>query len=416
MELPRKSPVLPPTNAVVDERFSYCFHKPTWIHKYWTPDSHPEAFQKRGKSDSNSQRWYCKHCYKTTNTRPSLRESFSCHQKRNDILPTSARLLVARTPIKQACQVLGIGMGTYYDRLEWVYRRCLECLAKPETSQLAGLERAELWLCSDQLLYNINNMRMWGKGGIRYKNVEERFLSTHIVATGERKSGYIFRADIAYDWDIGMADIVRSTLKYKDDHLDIFCRRYGRLRRFSYFPMRPAAKDEEPEAVWRGKLELFQRRARYVWGLHVNSTYTAFAQFWLIRESMKQVRKWFLTTDNDGSLITAFARAFADQIREGTAHHFLCLMKELPVKKAYEEWGEAKNDRDAHALAGGLDPVKDEYRTAVRMLTKAIEDSPSFEPVKVGFGEVAKPTRVLYEHPMPAWNEGKRSVGCLTGT
>lgn len=71
--------------------------------------------------------------------KPSRGESTTCHQKRNDILPDLAAQLLNRTPVKRSCEMLGIGSKTYYAKLEWLYRRCLEFLERHEAKAFAAM-------------------------------------------------------------------------------------------------------------------------------------------------------------------------------------------------------------------------------------------------------------------------------------
>ena len=114
--------------TVQDVEPDYVFHKEGCINEGLTPFDHKKEFYKQGKSTSNSQRWQCKQCKKITNVLPNRKQSTTYHQQRNDILPTFAKLLLNKVPISRACEILDIGVGTYYQKLEWLYRRCLEFL------------------------------------------------------------------------------------------------------------------------------------------------------------------------------------------------------------------------------------------------------------------------------------------------
>jgi hypothetical protein len=78
------------------------------------------------KIDSHipSQAWLVKF----TNVPPNRDKNITYHQQRSDINLSFAKLILSRTPVTKTCESLGIGRGTYYDKLEFLYRRCLEFL------------------------------------------------------------------------------------------------------------------------------------------------------------------------------------------------------------------------------------------------------------------------------------------------
>jgi transposase-like protein len=112
--------------TVQDIEPEYNFHKDNCPNSGISPFEVKKLFYKQGKSTAGSQRWQCKSCKKITNVLPTRKQSTTYNQKRNDVLPMFAKLLVNKVPINRACDILEIGSGTYYDKLEWLYRRCIE--------------------------------------------------------------------------------------------------------------------------------------------------------------------------------------------------------------------------------------------------------------------------------------------------
>lgn len=186
---------------------------------------------------------------------------------------------------------------------------------------MASKNFKELWINTDQLVYYLNNVRKRGQGGSKYKDMEDRLFQTRILVSGEQFSRYIFRADLAYDWDIQLSEIENDTMLYKDDHLYEFARKNTRLR-YSYKPMPPSLFDTQTKAEYEIALKDFEGRKRYVDGLHVNSTYTTIAHLWLIKQ-MVQSNNWRFISDEDHAIITAIFRVFAKEVRRVDAHHFL---------------------------------------------------------------------------------------------
>lgn len=98
---------------------------------------------------------------------------------------------------------------------------------------------------------------------------EEKQFPTHVVISSDILTRYVFRADVAYDWNITLDDIINQTKMFKDDHLHQFTQRYGQLR-YTYAPQPPTEFDTQTKG------SEFCRRANYIDGLHVNSTFFLF--------------------------------------------------------------------------------------------------------------------------------------------
>jgi transposase-like protein len=300
--------------TVQDVEPDYVFHKEGCINEGFTPFDHKKEFYKQGKSTSNSQRWQCKQCKKITNVLPNRKQSTTYHQQRNDILPTFAKLLLNKVPISRACEILDIGVGTYYQKLEWLYRRCLEFLDRYETKPLKDKHFREMWLNTDKMHYLLNNVRKKGQGGSKFQGLEDLNLQTYIVVTSEVFSRYAFRSDVAYDWDITFDELALDTIQYKDDRLNEFAKKNARLD-FSHYPQEPPKENEEEYAQYTHDINKIRHRSQYVDGLHVNATYTNIAHYWLIKQLVK-ANEWRMISDNDSSIKTAFYRVFAKEIKQ----------------------------------------------------------------------------------------------------
>ncbi len=53
---------------------------------------------------------------------------------------------------------------------------------------------------TDMMVYNLNNIRLKGRGKGRKISSEEKKPMTYIVLNGDSDSGYVFRSDVAYDY------------------------------------------------------------------------------------------------------------------------------------------------------------------------------------------------------------------------
>ena len=119
-------------NSVKDIEPIYQFHHADCSNNLSTPLDISKSFYHKGISTGKSDKWQCKTCKKNTNTLPTRESSTNYHQQRNDILPLFFKLLIRKVPVKRTCEILEINPTTYYGKLEWVYKRCLEFLERHE--------------------------------------------------------------------------------------------------------------------------------------------------------------------------------------------------------------------------------------------------------------------------------------------
>jgi hypothetical protein len=399
-------------SSIQDMDGNYIFHREACAQANLNPFENPKDFYKRGKSSSNSQKWQCKTCKKLTNVLLKQKESFSYHQKRNDVLYPFALALIGRTPIKRTIENLQIGSSTYYSKLEWLYKRCLEFLERHETNNLTHKSFDTMWLNTDKLVYHLNNVRKSGQANHRYDNLEDKQMQTHVVISADVHSLYVFGADVAYDWDIRIEDLEHDTALYKDDHLDEFSRKNARLR-FSFAPQSPTAHDTQTVAEFTEEWNEFNRRKKYIDGLHVNSTYTTFVQLWLLKQKIN-AKEWRFVTDEDASIMSALFRAFSKEVRLGEAHHFLCKVDRSKSRQdAFREYQEGQRDLSLWGMSLGIDDASIS-KLAYLKLKEKFKTSQFHEKVTIDGKRHRRSAKNPIEHPMPTPDKGWYSVDCTT--
>lgn len=399
-------------NSVVPMETKYQFHKEDCKHQELTPFNKREAFRSRGVSTSNSQKYQCKFCSKITNVLPTTRESTTYHQKRNDILPLFADLIINHVPVKRVIKILGIGSQTYYHKLEWLYRRCLEFLERHET-KLSSVQFDELFINTDKMVYFLNNVKKKNTGAKCFSNEEEKTFPTHIVVSSDVLNRYVFRADVAYDWNVTLEDIAEQTQRFKDDHLHRFARKYGHLK-YSFAPQPPSMFDSQSENEYAMEYTGFIKRADYIDGLHVNSTYTTLAHFWHMKQLLN-AKEWRFVTDHDTSIISALMRAFSKEVRLSDLHHFIYKI----VDKSKSLSDNMKDHREAHselrkwALEIGIDN-KSTYQIARLKLEQDLKRHLFFEEVKKDSTITRKWAQNPIIHPLPYKDTGYATVDVTT--
>src|SRR5690606_24941779 len=129
-----------------------------------------------------------------------------------------------------------------------------------------------------------------GKGSFDTSFTDDSALQTHVVITADVHSRYVFRSDVAYDWNFNFEQLKEDTLLYREDHIDSFCRKNDRFR-LSYYPQAPTKDDDQTFLEYEEELLKFNNRNKLIKGMHVNSTYTSLAHFWLIKQ-LVNAKEW----------------------------------------------------------------------------------------------------------------------------
>jgi hypothetical protein len=400
-------------NTITTVNENYQFHRENCIESSTTPTTHPSQFSKRGKSSSNSQKLQCKTCGKMTNILPTVRECFTYRQKKNDILPSLMLQIVNRAPVTRSMEQLRIGSSTYYNKLEWLHRRCLEFLERHETKPLQKMHFDELWLNTDKFIYFLNNIRKKGHA-LDYETQERLMLATHIIATTDAYSRYTFRTDIAYDFTVKAEDIEKDIETYKEEKLNSFVQKSARYRHSYYGDRRRKSEDfiddVDDDILERTYLDL---RKDYVDGLHINSTYTAFAQYWLIKK-MLNVDRMNIICDDDRTLINSIMRVFREEIKSGKYNVFTCQVeKEFTKKEAYRSYLSMREELDLFIEKYGLKGTRTEAATL--MLAEDLLHISVYEMGTSNGQNYFYPNpNCTIQHPMPFQDEGIRYINVLT--
>jgi len=400
-------------NSVIPIQPNYKFHRDN-CSKVNNPFNDPKGFYKRGKSSANSQKYQCKECKKITSVLPNKKENTTYNQKRNDIVPRFAEMLINRVPVASTCKILKIGRKTYYSKLEWLYQCCLEFLDTRETKTLENKEFDKMWLNTDMMMYVLNNVRRKGQSKAKKGTTHDKQLPTQTVVTADHHSRYVFRADIAFDFDISFEQIELDTKTYKDDHLNDFLSKNGRFGNYYAYPMKPTLNDTEDMRHYNAKLNEFNIRKDYVEGLHTNHTYTAMAQLWLIKQQVN-AKKWRLTTDDDNVLITSFSRIFKEEIKQKKAYHFICrLDKTLSRQDAFTEYVNSIKDLKEWAKRNGFEDFS-LYEIAKLFLQIQLNHHSFHRTLHTPLGEIYREyANNPIEHPIGMMDRGHRMIDVAT--
>jgi transposase-like protein len=350
-------------NTVVPIKDNYEYHRDTCSLSS-DPVSNPKDFYRRGKSSAGSQKYQCKRCGKITNVLPSVDQCFNYDQKLNAIMVDFAKDVVSRTPITRTCEKLEIGRSTYYNKLEHLYIRCLEFLELHEAEAIKRLHFDEMMLNTDAMIYHLNNIRQKGQSKAKDDiETDEKKLITYLIATADVKSEYVFRSDIAYDFDFNLDQLIEDTEMYNCDRTFTFLRKNQRLA-YSYYPKAPDSSNQVDIDMYQKELKNYEHRLKYVEGCHVRSNYTATAQLFLIKQ-LVNADKWYFVTDDDDGIRTSIYRNFSEEIRSKNSHHFICQYdKTLSRSDSWKKFIEQRNKLNTWARDRGVDdrPVIEQAR------------------------------------------------------
>lgn len=319
--------------------------------------------------------------------------------------------MLNRTPVIGAIHKNQIGAGTYYHKMEWIYRKCLEFLERHETNVLEKKEFSSLYFNTDALMYNLNYKRIRSNGKSVNRN-ENKLPPTYVYATADVLSGYVFRADVAYDFNATLEEIEQNTLTYYCDHTAYYLRKNERLYH-EFAPQPPTPSDTQSQEEYEFNRNLFEDKQNYVDGMHVKSSYTCMAHMWLLKQSL-HADEYYFVTDQDQSIQNAIHRVFTDEIKSKTSHIVACqvdktLTREQSVSAYYKHFNELKK----WAKDWGYDhlSIGEQVQTYLEEELAYHE----FYEEKVIDG-VFYPCRGInpIEFPYPAKDEGNRYLTCLT--
>lgn len=399
-------------NSVSTRVKEYTFHKDGCSMASETLFLNRKAFYTRGKSAGNAKRYQCKQCGKLTNVLPHQEENFGYRQKRNDILVQLTKDLLSRTPVKRTCEKLEIGASTYYHKLEWIYGKCLEFLERHETTPLKNATFKELWLNTDEFIYFLNNIRQKGmRKASGDESLDKRF-PTRMIASADLKTGYVFRSDFAYDFNMTLDDVEEDTEKYHCDHTYSFLRKNERLR-YPYCPQPPTPLDRQSELEYKAELHEFELRKNYVEGSHTRVTYTAIAHYWLLKQ-MLNVKEWFFVSDDDATLESAVFRVFSDVFLSGYGNYFTCQNdKSLSLEDSGKEYLKTKSELNRW---GNLNHFyEDSFEAlALKKLQEELKHHQFYEFQIKGSERFPVRGKNPIKHPLPARDEGIRLVNVIS--
>jgi len=243
------------------------------------------------------------------------------------------------------------------------------------------------------------------------ESLDKRF-PTHMIASADLKTGYVFRADIDYDFNVTLDKIEEDTKRYHCDHTYSFLRKNERLR-YPFCPQPPTSFDRQSEFEFIKEFQEFELRKNYVEGSHTKRTYTAIAHYLLLKQ-MLNVKEWFFVSDDDATLESAVFRVFSNVFLSGYGNYFTCQNdKTLSLQDSGAEFFKA---RSALSRWGNLNGYyADSMESlALKKLQEGLKHHEFYEYRTNGSQQFPVRGKNPIKHPLPYKDEGIRWVNVIS--
>ena len=274
----------------------------------------PKRYKKHGQTSGND-RYQCKSCGKTFSTGNKRRK-----HRRSEINKSFFTLLVNKTVMRRACEILDISSKTYFDKLDWLYGQTIGFLRDRESRLLDGVGINRVEICTDRQVHISN----WSDRSDK-RNVE-------IWATGsaDNITGYVFGVHFNYDPLIDRHDAEMAARRADPTVTPAHMLPHARLWLKSHFetddqvrshiPIQGVNKLENPtfeqSEIIDGTTQLPQS------GALVHSEYTMYAHFLLLDKLLSNVSSVHYSLDREAGIRNAFMTANQERIKAGQVHGF----------------------------------------------------------------------------------------------
>lgn len=298
------------------------------------------AYRKFGFNRSGTPRYKCNECNKTFSFMRTDAYQRDTHFNR-DIFS----LLVNKMPLNRIVSHLNISWDVLYRRIDYIYDQCRLFAANRE-AKLKTLPIERIYLAVDRQDYVIN----WSE------RKDKRNITINAISSADNLSGYVFAINPNYDADVDSEAIEAECAINGDNELGIAYRKNSRVwLKVDYQKSVANAKPKKQKegeleeqiqitydnAANREDIEVSDEQTRNTQlpkkGMLVHSDYTMVAHFFLLKDMMKQVKKWRIFMDQEAGIRSAVMYAFMDEIKS-----HLCEAFYISIAK-----GMSVNDKEA---------------------------------------------------------------------
>jgi hypothetical protein len=319
--------------------------------------------------------------------------------------------------MSRICELQGIGGGTLYRRIDWIYERCQSFARQHEHRLLDVAIQEKLYVAVDRQYYTLN----WSR------RKDKRNVVIHALGSADLSSGYVFGMNINFDGSVDPTETASAAEAGGDYAVSYPYRRHARLwlpadyenslKAAGARAARRAPKNgvatladgistrysdsEAREDIESAELMTVNEQLPKN-GMLIHNEYTLYAHFFLLRQLFSGVSKVRFFLDQEPGIRAACLTAFH---------------KEIQQRKC-----------DAFFVTIGKDKTVDEKRRAIRESREAFEDMQSANPkladwevqvlmVKNEMARAAQHGRWQdrwVRHPVPNSSEPEKAMCYLT--
>ncbi|MDF2698912.1 MAG: hypothetical protein K0Q49_468 [Haloplasmataceae bacterium] len=205
---------------------------------------------------------------------------------------------------------------------------------------------------------------------------------------------------MAYDYRIDPEETLLDIESKHEYLLAPYQRKYGK---YQFIDFRKDPLENELDRI----TESISTGLIYHDGLHINSTYTALAHYWLINNMLK-VKDLNIVVDNDDSLLTALKRVFKDKIKTNDTKIFVTtLNKKIKKDEAKEKVRNTafEIEKDNTIINENLEFNLSKYEYTLSLFYEEIKKTGTYD---FDGGFPMKPKKTPYI--LPKEDEGERFV------
>jgi DNA polymerase III epsilon subunit-like protein len=311
----------------------------------------PDYYIRFGVTKNGHQRYRCKMCKETFILAKTSRQVHS-HLNR-----TIFEHLVNKAAIRPMCRLFKTSGRIIYDRIDFLYERCLEFVTEREKVLRDGMPIDRLYISADQQDLAIN----WPTRLIR-KNIQLK-----AVAAADNRSGYVLGSFVNYDPSLDVRVVEKEAIETGDNFKPPPFRRYARAWLLDDYlrEMIEGHKTVNPDKIENlrektlalynisvGKPDMESgeqpRDDRQLphHGLQIHNEYTLYAFFMYLKQLLPGVGKLRFYFDRDTGMRAACMAAFVDGIKKHTVDAFFAVInramkrdqKETSVDQAYRKF------------------------------------------------------------------------------
>lgn len=312
--------------------------------------SHPDKYQKFGRSRHGAPRYRCKSCKKTFSIGKSTRKHRAPH-KNIEVF----KLFINKMPINRIAEVTGLTYPSVYGKIDFIHKQCLAFIANRERKIVGEHFADRLYLSTDRQMYYLN----WTR------RKDKRTINFEAVGTADNNSSYVFGMHLNFDPNLNAEKIEGWAERCNDYSRPIAMRRHAHLWLINDYlksainnsgvthPKDPPKQPVDPISLQYSKLTdrediesadfMTEDVQLPLNGMQIHNEYTLYAHFLLMSKMFEKVGKVRFYMDFESGIRAAFMVAFNQRILDRTADAwYVSINKDLNVHERAHHYNKAQ--------------------------------------------------------------------------